>query len=89
MQLLLSFSGVVAFFSYIILVNVTILYFLDCDQAITTKFDKGRAERTVTTSARGGLPGVFLQRHQVPSYLRIYDVIHHTYSEIPPMTLII
>lgn len=62
-ELLLSFSGAFFRLSY-----YEDFAFLDCDQAITTKFDEGRARGTVTASARGGLLGVFLQRHQVPAY---------------------
>lgn len=65
-ELLLSISG--AFFRLGYLSYCEDFAFLDCDQAIATKFDEGRARGTVTASARGGLLGVFLQRHQVPAY---------------------
>lgn len=66
-ELLLSFSG--AFYRLSYLSYCEDFAFLDCDQAITTKFDEGRARGTVTASARGGLLGVFLQRHQVPALI--------------------
>lgn len=60
--------------SFLRLINLAVLMtlyqsvnnvFVDCDQTTPTRSDQGGAGGAAAAASRGGLPGVFLQWHQV------------------------